>query len=90
MYPQFGAYITNGFNEWGSWYDGAALRVQKRYSHGLSYLVSYTYSHNLDYVDNLKKVSRGDITRYLTAYVIDKPYVMGVLVSPGMRKQLGL
>jgi hypothetical protein len=52
-YTQFSPYVLNGFNEWGSWYDGAAFRVQKRFAHGFSYLVSYTYSHNLDYLDNL-------------------------------------
>jgi zinc protease len=44
----------------------------------------------LDYVDNLKKITQVDIKRYLTTYIVDKPYVMGVLVSPEMRKQLGL
>lgn len=52
-YTQFSPYVLNGYNEWNSFYDGAAFRVQKRSSHGLSYLVSYTYSHNIDYVDNL-------------------------------------
>ena len=39
------------------------LRVQKRASHGLSYLVSYAYSHNLDYVNNL---SNSNPTTYNT------------------------
>lgn len=53
LYPQFAPFILNGFNEYGSWYDGAALRIDKRMSHGLTYLISYTFSKNLDYVDNL-------------------------------------
>ncbi|GAB4332591.1 MAG: hypothetical protein Kow0037_10250 [Calditrichia bacterium] len=44
----------------------------------------------LNYVENLKKVNRQDIQNYLTTYVINKPYVMGVLLSPEMRQQLGL
>jgi hypothetical protein len=53
LYPQFAPFILNGFNEYSSWYDGGALRVDKRFSHGLTFLFSYTYSKNLDYVDNL-------------------------------------
>jgi hypothetical protein len=52
-YTQFSPFVLNGFNEWNSWYDGAVFRIQKRYSQGLSYQVSSTYSHNMDYVDNL-------------------------------------
>lgn len=44
----------------------------------------------LDYVDSLRKVTRRDIKKYLTDYVIGKPYVMGVLVSPEQRRQIGL
>jgi zinc protease len=36
----------------------------------------------MNYLDNLKKVSREDIKNYLETYVMDKPYVLGVLVSP--------
>jgi hypothetical protein len=53
LYPQFAPFVLNGFNEYSSWYDAGALRVDKRFSHGLSFLLSYTYSKNLDYVDNL-------------------------------------
>ena len=44
----------------------------------------------LGYVDNLKRVTRSDIKKYLTTYVIGKPSVTGILVSPADRKQLGL
>ena len=53
LYPQFAPYVLNGFNEFSSWYDGGALRIDKRMSHGLNLLLSYTYSKNIDYVDNL-------------------------------------
>lgn len=53
IYPQYAPYVLNGFNEWNSYYDGLALKLEKRFSHGLNYLVSYTYSKNIDYVDNL-------------------------------------
>jgi zinc protease len=44
----------------------------------------------LDYIPNLKAVTRDDITRYVSEYIIDKPYVMGVLLSPEQKEQLGL
>lgn len=53
LYPQYAPYILNGYNEFPSWYNGGALRVQRRYSDSLSFLLSYTYSKNIDYVDNL-------------------------------------
>jgi zinc protease len=49
---------------------------------GLDYFTSY--------VDNLKKVTQKDIADYVTKYVIGKPSVTGVLVSPQDRKTLGL
>jgi Carboxypeptidase regulatory-like domain len=59
LYPQFAPYVQNGFNEFGSWYDGGALRVERRFSRGLSFLLSYTYSKNIDYVDNLSSGNVG-------------------------------
>ncbi|MCU1258988.1 MAG: TonB-dependent receptor, plug [Bryobacterales bacterium] len=53
LYPQFAPYVLNGFNEFSSWYDGGALKLDKRMGRGLTFLVGYTYSKNLDYVDNL-------------------------------------
>lgn len=43
-----------------------------------------------NYVPNLKKVTREDIAKYVSDYIIDKPYVMGVLLSPEQKEQLGL
>ena len=44
----------------------------------------------LNYVDNLKKVTRKDIQNYLRKYVIDKKYVMGVLTSPEEKEKVEL
>ncbi len=44
----------------------------------------------LNYVDNLKKVTRKDIQDYLKKYVIDKSYVMGVLTSPEEKEKVEL
>jgi len=61
------------------------------YAHTVGYWWAVAgLDYYLTYVDNLKKVSRDDIKRYLTTYITDKPYVMGILASPAMRTQLGL
>ena len=44
----------------------------------------------LNYIENLNKVTRADIQRYLKTYVKEQPYVMGVLLSPQQRAELGL
>jgi zinc protease len=44
----------------------------------------------LNYVDNLKKVTRKDIQDYLRKYVINQPYVMGVLTSPEEKEKVEL
>jgi len=41
----------------------------------------------LGYVDNVKKVDRAAIARYLDTYVIGRPFVFGSMVSPSMKKQ---
>jgi zinc protease len=43
-----------------------------------------------NYIENLNKVTREDIKRYLNTYVIDQPHVTGVLVAPDQRAKLGL
>jgi zinc protease len=44
----------------------------------------------LNYLDNLKKVSRKDVNEYVTKYIQNAPYVMGILVSPEDRKKISL
>ncbi|MFW6058415.1 MAG: M16 family metallopeptidase, partial [Persicimonas sp.] len=44
----------------------------------------------LDYIPNLEAVTREDIARYVREYITNKPYVMGVLLSPEQREELGL
>jgi zinc protease len=39
------------------------------------------------YVENEKKVTRGDIARYLDTYVLGKPFVFGAMVSPEMAQK---
>ncbi len=42
------------------------------------------------YIDNLKKVTRNDMKRYVDAYIYGKPFVMGILVDDEIQKQIGL
>ncbi len=49
---------------------------------GLDYLKTY--------LDKLNAITRADIERYLNTYVYNKPYVMGVLISPEQQKAIGL
>ena len=44
----------------------------------------------VNYVDNLKATTRQDIADYVTEYIIGKPFVLGVLVSPEVKEQMGL
>jgi hypothetical protein len=47
-YPFFPSIPTNGTYEGGSTYNGMNLRVQKRVSHGLDFIVAYTVSKQMD------------------------------------------
>jgi hypothetical protein len=52
-FPGVSPYALNGYNEYNSEYEALAVRVQRQMSHGLSFLVAYTHSKNIDQVDNL-------------------------------------
>ena len=52
-FPGASPYVLNGYNEYNSNYNALAVRIQRQYAHGLSYLVAYTWSKNIDQVDNL-------------------------------------
>ena len=41
----------------------------------------------LTYVEKLRKVTRADVACYLDTYVLGKPHVFGVMVSPEMEKK---
>jgi zinc protease len=61
------------------------------YAHTVSFwwaVAGLDYYKN--YVDNLKKVTRADMARYVTTYIHGKPYVMAILISPESQKQIQL
>jgi zinc protease len=44
----------------------------------------------INYVDNLNATTRQDIADYVKEYIVGKPFVLGVLVSPQVKEQMGL
>jgi len=57
--------------------------------HNLSYWwCSASYEFNTDYIKNCMAITRADIKRYLAKYIIDKPYVAGMIISPEANKAL--
>lgn len=46
---------------------------------------SATIDYYTNYVANLQKVTRQDITNYVNKYIVDKPYVAGLMVNPSMK-----
>jgi hypothetical protein len=59
IFPQFSPYILNNYDEFQSWYQAGSLQVRKSFSHGLQFMVNYTYSKNLDVEDNLSNAGLG-------------------------------
>lgn len=49
---------------------------------------SASIDYYVNYVDNLQKVTREDIQRYVNTYIIDQPRAKGILLSPEMRDQM--
>ena len=58
-WPQFAPYVTNGMNIFPSWYHAISVKLDKRFARRHSFLVSYTFSKNLDILDNLSNSSLG-------------------------------
>jgi hypothetical protein len=52
-WPQFPPYVMDGYREFQSWYDGLSMKLQKRESKNLSFLISYAYAKALDQMDSL-------------------------------------
>jgi hypothetical protein len=52
-WPQYAPYAQGGYDESMSWYDGLSVKLEKRMSKNLTFLVDYTWSHTIDLVDSL-------------------------------------
>lgn len=40
-----------------------------------------------DYQNNLQKITKGDIQRYVNTYIQNKPFVAGIIINPAMNKE---
>ncbi|MBK5292544.1 MAG: carboxypeptidase regulatory-like domain-containing protein [Acidobacteriia bacterium] len=74
-YPQFASFNSSDRNEGRVWYNSMQLLLEKRYSHGLTFLVAYTLSKNVEALIYLNGQDSGP-TRTLTAW--DRPHRMTI------------
>lgn len=58
-HPQYSPYILNNYDEFQSWYEAGALQLRRRFVHGLQFMANYTWSKNLDQLDNLSNAGIG-------------------------------
>jgi zinc protease len=48
---------------------------------------STSLNYSTNYNDNMQKITRADIQRYVKTYVVDKPFVAGLIINDAMNKQ---
>jgi zinc protease len=48
---------------------------------------STSLNYSTDYNDNMQKITRADIQRYVKKYVVDKPFVAGLIINDAMNKE---
>jgi len=59
--------------------------------HSITYWwASANIDYYVNYIDNLKKVTREDIQNYVQKYIKGQPNVTGVLLSPMMKESMGI
>jgi zinc protease len=46
--------------------------------------------YSINYIDNIRKVTRSDIKKYVRKYIKDKNKVSGLLISPSMQQTMGI
>jgi hypothetical protein len=59
LWPQLAPYILTNFDEFNSWYQAGTLQLKKKFSQGLQLAVNYTWSKNLNDLDNLSNAGVG-------------------------------
>jgi len=60
-----------------------------QFAHTISYWwCARNLQYYMDYMKNLRRITRDDIARYIRTYIKGKPAVTGVLVSPQDQQQL--
>ena len=72
---------------------GTALGLERAsgFAHQLGFWWSVAgLDYYLGYIDNMARQTPDDLRRYVRTYIAGKPRVVGVLISPEDRRQLGL
>ena len=71
--------------------DAYSQEKTSQFVHTVTYWwASASIEYYTGYVDNLNKVTRDDIKRYVQTYIKGKPGALGLLISPDMKNQLGV
>lgn len=75
------------------------LAIQEKYrkeqTSGYSHSLGFNWAikdldYGFNYIENNNKVTRDDIKKYVRKYIKDKPRVYGLLLSPEMKKTMGI
>jgi hypothetical protein len=76
-FPQFGSITQDRHTIGESWYDALQLRVEKRMSHGVHLLGSYTISKTTEAVSYLNAQDAfGDLAKVLTAFDTPQRFIL--------------
>ncbi|MFB3825171.1 MAG: TonB-dependent receptor domain-containing protein [Bryobacteraceae bacterium] len=88
QYPQYTGLTSNFSNLGSSWYNAFQLRVEKRFSQGLTALVSYTNSKTMESVAYLNAQDK-NLARELTSWDVPQRLVISTLyefpIGPGKK-----
>lgn len=57
LYPEY-AVGSGELYTFPAYYDALTLKIEKRFSKGLSFLANYTWAHNIDYMDASQNISQ--------------------------------
>jgi zinc protease len=61
------------------------------YVHNVTFWwASASIDYYTSYIENLRKVTREDIKKFVKSYIKDKPMITGLLVSPEMKSKMGI
>lgn len=66
--------------------DSYGKESTSQFIHSVTYWwASATIDYYVNYVDNLQKVTRADITNYINTYITNKPHVVGLMIPTTMK-----
>ena len=81
-YPQFGTITENNISYGSQWYNSAQLKLEKRFKHGFSALITYVNSKNMTMIAFLNPQDKY-LSRELAAYDIPQRLVFsGMMEAP--------